>query len=278
MTRNIALLVAYDGRDFAGSQVQQDVRSVQGSLEQAWNGLTQEKRRMTLAGRTDAGVHATGQVANVLTISQHDVATVVRGINAHLPEDVAVLAAAEVGEEFHARFTATRRDYRYLIDPHAVALPQLRTQAVHFGGTLDVSAMQAGLSNLVGTYDFSAYCGVVPPGTSSIRTVFRAEIGRELHWGREVLVVELSANAFLQHMVRVIVGTMTAVGQGRMAPEQMAVIRDSRDRRQAGRTAPAHGLTLTAVHYPAGAVRWNGPERRRASARHDRTSEKDREL
>jgi tRNA pseudouridine38-40 synthase len=273
--RNIALLVAYDGRDFAGSQLQQDVRSVQGALEQAWLSFAQERRRMTLAGRTDAGVHAAGQVVNVQTATRHDTATVVRGLNAYLPEDVAVLRAAEVDLDFHARFSAVRREYRYLIDAHPVALPQLRLSAAHVVTALDTAAMAEGLQALVGTYDFSAFCAAGPPGSTTVRTVMRAVIGREWHWGRELITVELAANAFLQHMVRVIVGTMIAVGQGRIPASQVAEIRDSGDRRRAGRTAPAHGLTLTAVHYPAGVIDWNGPERRRAAARQDRTSEKE---
>src|SRR4051812_5909793 len=119
--RNVALLIEYDGTDFVGSQWQENGRSVQGALEAAWEQLTQERRRVNLAGRTDAGVHARGQVASVRTETRHDLATIQRGLNALMPDDVAVLAVWEVAYDFHARHTAIRRDYRYLIDNGRVA-------------------------------------------------------------------------------------------------------------------------------------------------------------
>src|SRR6478672_9376728 len=130
--RSIALRIEYDGTDFVGSQWQNNGRSVQGALESAWEQLTRDRRRMNMAGRTDAGVHARGQVANVHTETERDLATLKRGLNAILPKDVGVLDVWEVDHDFHARHTAIRRDYRFLIDLGPVASPLLRRQTIHY--------------------------------------------------------------------------------------------------------------------------------------------------
>src|SRR5262249_22460449 len=157
--RNIALRIEYDGTDFVGSQWQNNGRSVQGELEGAWEQLAQEQRRINMAGRTDAGVHARGQVASLRTETHHDLATIQRGLNAILPEDLAVLEAWEVPLDFHARHSATRRDYRYLIDNGRVGSPLLRRHAVHVARRLDGLAMSEALNTLLGTHDFAAFAG-----------------------------------------------------------------------------------------------------------------------
>lgn len=248
--RNIALRVAYDGTDFVGSQWQNTGRSVQGELEGAWLSFAQEQRRFTLAGRTDAGVHAQGQVANVRTQTRHPVATIQRGLNALLPSDVAVLEAWEVSTDFHARHSAVGREYRYLIDNHQVELPLLRNCVVHVEQSLDQDAMRAALRYLPGQHDFAAFATLKPNQGSTVRTCYAAEVGTVEIFGRTLIAIDLAANAFLHHMVRTIVGTVLLVGRGRMAPEAFDRVLKSRDRRQAGPTAPAHGLILTAVNYP----------------------------
>ncbi|PDW04180.1 tRNA pseudouridine(38-40) synthase TruA [Candidatus Viridilinea mediisalina] len=254
--RNIALLLAYDGTDFVGSQWQNQGRSIQGALEAAWEELNQERRRFTLAGRTDAGVHAHSQVANVRGSTRHPLTTVVRGMNALLPADVRVLAAREVDSEFHARHSAILREYRYLLDVGTVALPTLRHLALHVEGRLDVAAMAEALPLLEGTHDFAAFTVQSPHQKSTVRTLYRARLAELELLGHRLLAVELAANAFLQHMVRVIVGTILQVGRGRMSAAELRQVLERRDRRAAGRTAPAHGLTLTAVHYPASLLCW----------------------
>src|SRR5689334_7876232 len=174
--RNIALRLAYDGTDFIGSQYQNQGRSVQGALEEAWEQLTQERRRFTLAGRTDAGVHARGQVANVRTDSRLPLKTVLRGMNALLPADVVIQAVREVDAEFHARHSANRRDYRYLIDNNLAALPMLRNIVLHVEPTLDIAAMQAALPLLEGTHDFAAFSAAVPDQKSTVRTCYVARV------------------------------------------------------------------------------------------------------
>jgi tRNA pseudouridine38-40 synthase len=255
--RNIALLLAYDGTDFVGSQWQNQGRTVQGALEDAWEELAQEQKRFTLAGRTDAGVHAHGQVANVRTESRHPVNTVLRGMNALLPEDVRVLAAREVELEFHARYSATRRDYRYLIDNSPAPLPTLRHLALHVDAKLDVAAMAEALPVLEGTHDFAAFTVQSPDQKSTVRTVRKARVGETELCGRRLIAIDLAANAFLQHMVRVIVGTVLLVGRGRMKAEELRRVLERRDRKAAGPTAAAHGLTLTWVSYPPELVRWD---------------------
>jgi tRNA pseudouridine38-40 synthase len=247
--RNVALLIEYDGTDFVGSQWQDNGRSVQGALEAAWEQLTQERRRVNLAGRTDAGVHARGQVASVRTETRHDLATLQRGLNALMPDDVAVLSVWEVAYDFHARHTAIRRDYRYLIDNGRVAAPLLRRHAVHVAKRLDVSAMSQALASLLGTHDFAAFAGGPQTG-STVRICYAASCQLVEVWGQPLIAVDLSANAFLRHMVRNIVGTLLLVGLGKRDVAGFAAVLAGRDRRKAGQTAPAHGLYLMSVNYP----------------------------
>jgi len=247
--RNIALRIEYDGTDFVGSQWQNNGRSVQGELEGAWEQLTQERRRMNMAGRTDAGVHACGQLANVRGETALDLLTIQRGLNAILPEDVGVLEVWEVAHDFHARHTAIRRDYRFIIDHGPVAAPLLRRQAFHYARPLRVAAMQAALETLLGTHDFVAFAGGMQEG-STVRTCYLAICQMTELWGQPLLTIDLAANAFLRHMVRNIVGTLLLVGEGKLSVAGFAAILAGRDRRKAGRTAPAHGLYLMSVSYP----------------------------
>src|SRR5437867_3972651 len=186
--RNITLRIEYDGTDFVGSQWQNNGRSVQGELEGAWEQLTQMRQRVNLAGRTDAGVHARGQVASVRTETHHDLATIQRGLNAILPEDVAVLEAWEVAYEFHARHSAIRRDYRYLIDNGRVASPLLRRHAVHVPQQLNVAAMNEALAALLGTHNFAAFTGGEQVG-STVRSCYTASCAPAELWGQPLIAV-----------------------------------------------------------------------------------------
>ena len=247
--RNVALRIEYDGTDFVGSQWQNNGRSVQGELEGAWERLTQERRRINLAGRTDAGVHARGQVANVRTETRHDLATIRRALNAILPKDVAVLDAWEVAFDFHARHTAIRRDYCFLIDNGTVASPLLRRHALHRAGQLNVAAMHSALEVLLGTHDFAAFAGGAQEGPT-VRNCYHASCQATELAGQALITIELAANAFLRHMVRNIVGTLLLVGEEKIGKADFAAVLAGRERRKAGRTAPAHGLYLMSVSYP----------------------------
>ena len=247
--RNIAFRLAYDGTDFVGSQWQNNGRSVQGALEDSWEELTQERRRFTLSGRTDAGVHANGQVANVLTETAHPIPTLRRAMNAILPEDVAVSEVWEAALDFHARHSAVRREYRYLIDRAAIASPLLRRMVVQVTQPLDEMAMAEALALLVGQHDFAAFAGAGPQEGSTVRRCYGASCGRIELLGRTVLAIDIAASGFLRHMVRNIVGTVLLVGQRRLDIDGFAQVLRSRNRKQAGPTAPAHGLYLEAVRY-----------------------------
>lgn len=248
--RNIALQLEYDGTNLVGSQVQAVGRTVQGELERAWHQFTGEQIRWTFAGRTDAGVHAWGQVANARTATNHDLATVERALNALLPDDVAVRRAWEVPHEFHARFSATRRAYQYLIlvEPRRSAL--WRHRAWHVREALNQDAVHSALLMLVGEHDFAAF-GSTAEG-STVRRCFVAECRAFEQDGLHLLAIELEATGFLRHMVRAIVGTVVLIGQARLAVEDMARILHSKNRAEAGPTAPPHGLYLMSVTYPEG--------------------------
>lgn len=247
--RNVALRIEYDGTNFVGSQWQSNGRSVQGELERAWEQLTQEQLRVSLAGRTDAGVHARGQVASIRTESMLDTATIQRALTAIMPEDLAVREAWDVPLEFHARHSAIRRDYRFLIDNGRVASPLLRNYALQVSNPLDLEAMQRALSSLIGTHDFAAFAGSGQEG-STVRTCHFASSQRVDVWGQPLIAIDIAANAFLRHMVRNIVGSLLLVGDGKLSDEGFAAILAGHDRRKAGRTAPAHGLYLISVSYP----------------------------
>jgi tRNA pseudouridine38-40 synthase len=248
--RNIALRLAYDGTDFVGSQWQNLGRSVQSELEGAWTQFTQEQRRFILAGRTDAGVHAQGQVANIRTATKHSAAKVRRSLNALLPSDIAVLEAWDAPPDFHARHSAVQREYQYLIDNSLTLLPQLRNYVLHVEQALDVQAMSSALALLQGQHDFAAFASLSASQTSTVRRCYQASCRKIELFGRSLIAVDLVANAFLHHMVRTIVGTVLLVGRRRMTPEAFGAVLQGRDRRQAGPTASAHGLTLMAVRYP----------------------------
>lgn len=249
--RNIALRLAYDGTDFHGSQWQPSRRTIQGVVESAWTTLTQERHRCTLAGRTDAGVHAHGQVANMQTTTQYPVATIQRALNALLPNDVRVLDVWDAEPNFHARFSARWRSYRYLINSGPVEHPHLRRYVVHIRSILNVAAMHEALIPLHGQHDFSAFTKVVQP-SSTERTCYQASC-HTIDWFEQSLIaIDLVANAFLRNMVRVIVGTLVLVGREQITPKEFEEIFRSQNRTRAGATAPAHGLTLLAVGYSEG--------------------------
>jgi tRNA pseudouridine38-40 synthase len=243
-TRRIALLLEYDGTAYSGSQFQQNGPSVQQALESASNNLINSPSRVAFAGRTDAGVHARGQVAAVDVVSQLDTADIVRGLNHYLPLDIAVRAAREVPTTFDPRRDARNRAYRYRID-NAKQRPALdRDRAWHVSRPLDVAAMRDAAERLTGKHNFAAFS----PATEKItvRTLRRCEVrGRS---GGEI-TVEMEAEAFLPHQMRRTVGPLVEVGRGRMTVEQLQCLLDAAKPSSAQPAAPPQGLYLMRVEY-----------------------------
>ena len=242
--QTLRLLIEYDGTHFAGWQSQKSGRTVQDALEQALHILLKEPIRLVGAGRTDAGTHALGQVAHFQTEGVLSTTRLVRSLNGLLPPDIAVRAADEVPADFHARYSATRKRYRYRIHQGKAAIS--RTQVWTCYAELSLAAMAAAARALCGERTFGTFCKQDPIPAHLICRVFEAvwcQRGCEL-------VFEIEANRFLRHMVRILVGTMVEIGRGTRPAADMAELLASGDRTAAGVTAPAHGLCLLWVAYP----------------------------
>lgn len=247
--RTVKLTIAYDGTDFVGWQRQSDGVSIQGLLEDALAAFEGGPVTVHGAGRTDAGVHALAQVASVSLTAAHDVAAIQRGLNVALPPSVRVLHIAEMSGAFHARFDAVSKVYEYRIVNAAFVSPFLFRYAWHVPWRLDLEAMRDAAAVLVGSHDFEAFQGTGANVASTRRTIHRIE-WEEGEGAIRPLVMRMEGDGFLRHMVRNIAGTVAEIGAGRWPVSQMAQILASRDRRQAGRAAPACGLFLIGVRYP----------------------------
>jgi tRNA pseudouridine38-40 synthase len=245
VTRNLLLILEYDGTLYAGFQWQPNGPSVQAVVEAAIERLTGERSRIASAGRTDTGVHARGQAASWKTTSHMPVAEMQRALNALLPPDVAVVELREVAADVHARFSALRRSYRYTILNAPVRSPLLRATAYHFAAPLNVDAMNEAAHILVGTHDFAAFGGPMRKGGSTVRTVYLITCRR----AENLVLVDIEANAFLSRMVRHIVGTLLAVGRGALSVANVADILASKDRKRVRPAVPAHGLCLMDIGY-----------------------------
>lgn len=247
--RTIRLDLEYDGTDFVGWQVQPHGRSVQGEIARALHRLLRDRIVPVGSGRTDAGTHALGQVAHFHTASRHSAERIRRALNSLLPPDVAVTAAADVDADFHARYSALSKRYRYRIATTKAAVE--RRQVWPFYRGLDLDAMRRGASALVGSHEFDAFCNHHPEPDSFTCNVL------ECCWRqqREELIFEIEANRFLRHMVRIIVGTLVEIGTGRRAPRDIFRLLGQGDggrkagRGDAGPTVPARGLCLLRVAY-----------------------------
>lgn len=244
--RHIRLVVEYDGSQLHGWQRQHGVPTVQEHLETALGKLLQHETQVVGASRTDAGVHARGQVASFRTERPIPLHGVRRGLNSLLPPDVAIRDAAEVPDDFHPRFSATGKHYRYTILARPERSPRLRDRAWHHPDPLSVSAMHDAASSLLGEHDFAAFRAAGCTAKTTMRRVDSITLTR-LH--PHLLEIDIRGNAFLRQMVRIMVGTLSEVGTGRIAVRQVAEILASKDRTKAGITAPAQGLELMEVRY-----------------------------
>ncbi len=255
----IALGVEYDGANFAGWQSQPHGRTVQDVLERALSAVACSQVRTHCAGRTDAGVHALAQVVHFDTDVQRPDSAWVRGVNAHLPPQVAVRWAVPVHADFHARFSARSRSYRYLLLNRAVRPAIDHGRVGWFHTLLDLDAMVTAASCLVGEHDFSAFRAAECQAKSPIKIVKSIAISREV----ELICFEITANAFLHHMVRNLVGSLVYVGKGRHPPEWMSELLANRDRARAAPTFDAAGLYFAGVEYEE---RWHLPQQGRIMA------------
>ena len=242
-TRRIALLLEYDGTAFSGSQYQENGRTVQGELEAAINNLTGEQVRAAFAGRTDAGVHALGQVATFDTAKMLDRREFIRGLNRFLREDVVVRDATEVAPDFDPRRDAKGRRYRYLIAQRRARPALMRYRAWHVSRTLDIEAMRRAARRLEGKHDFAAFAA--PYDGLTQRTLRRCEVSS----AGGCLRIEMEAEAFLPHQVRRTVGPLVEVGSGRMSEEALVRLLEEAKPSTAGPSAPACGLYLVSVAY-----------------------------
>ncbi len=245
----LKLVLAYDGTDYTGWQRQAAGRSVQGVVEAALAPLAGRPVSVVAAGRTDAGVHALGQVAHVELHRPIDPSVVQRALNARLPPDVRVRAASEAPPGFHARFAARRKTYRYYLRLGPWVSPFEHRYVWHLAEALDDRAMVEAASVLVGRHDFAAFRSVGTPVKTTERTVYRLDLTRMDDEDGALVALEIEADGFLRHMARTIVGTLVEVGLGRRGPADLERALASGDRGQAGPTAPAKGLFLVRVEY-----------------------------
>ncbi len=241
------LTLSYDGTDFSGWQAQPGRRTVQGVLREAWLEITGETVRMTATSRTDAGVHALGQVVGIETQSQLPAEQLLRGLNAKLPFDVVLRSVEAVAEGFHATHDAVGKRYRYLLHNERRRPLFDRHLVWHLPKPLDVEAMQRAGGVLVGKHDFASFQSTGSPRDCTVRTITAVEIGRGGADDPARVWIDISGDGFLYNMVRNIVGTLVDVGAGRRPVEWMSEVLAACDRRAAGQTAPAQGLMLMEV-------------------------------
>ncbi len=248
MTRNIKLTLEYDGTDFFGFQLQPKHPTIQETLETALSKFFDQPMKIKSAsGRTDAGVHARAQIVNFLTRHPAPVSQIQKGLNAHLPPSIVVKEVKEAGANFHARFSAKGKTYEYCVWNHPVRSPFWLRYSYHAFSPLNLTLMRRAAKYFVGRHDFRSFCGTDPKKKQkdTRRTVKKFLILRE----GSLLRFRVTANGFLYHMVRNMVGTLLEVGRGKLAPEAIPSILKSRDRRSAAATAPAKGLFLIDVTY-----------------------------
>lgn len=262
--RNIRLTLAYDGTNYVGWQVQPNGTSVQSVVTRAIEQLTGAEAKLIAAGRTDAGVHALGQVANFRTESSIPCEKMRCGLQSFLPEDVVVRQVAEAPDDFHATYSARTKRYRYVIHNSRVSEPFTRRYAWRIGADLDSAAMRAAAQTLLGKHDFRCFESQFPNKATSVRTVLEATIARTTVWPMwnsieqsttatagtgDYIWFDIVADGFLYNMVRAIVGTLANVGLGKWTAADVRAIIGQQDRALAGETAPPHGLYLVHVDY-----------------------------
>ena len=243
--RNIKLVIEYDGKDFNGWQKQPTKLNIQGEIEKAIERITGEQVDLMASGRTDAGVHAFGQVANFKTNSNIPIEKFAIALNSNLKKSIRIKSAEEVNERFHSRLNCKRKTYRYVIDNSKYGSAIYRNLETHIPTPLNVEKMKEAVKYFEGEHDFKAFKASGTSSKSSVRTIYEAKVKKE----GEKIYISLTGNGFLYNMVRIIAGTLVEVGLGKIKPEEIPNIIDSKNRENAGKTLPPQGLYLVNVEY-----------------------------
>ena len=243
--RNIKLTIEYDGKDFNGWQKQPNKLNIQGTIEQAIKNITGEDVELNASGRTDAGVHALGQVANFKTNSEIPIEKFAIAINSKLKKSIVIKKAEEVDEKFHSRLNCKRKTYRYIINNSSEGTAIYRYLETHIPQKLDVKKMEQALKYFEGEHDFKAFKASGTSSKSSVRTIYKTQIYKK----EDRIIIELTGNGFLYNMVRIIAGTLVYVGLGKIEPQQIENIIKEKKRENAGKTLPPNGLYLVSVEY-----------------------------
>ena len=243
--RNIKLVIEYDGKDFNGWQKQPTKLNIQGEIERAIKDITGEDVELNASGRTDAGVHSLGQVANFKTNSNIPTEKFPIALNTKLKRSIRILSAEEVEESFHSRYNCKKKTYRYVINNSENGTAIYRNLEYNFSQKLDVEKMQEAAQYFMGEHDFKGFKASGTSSKSSVRTIYKAEVRKE----NEKVIIELTGNGFLYNMVRIISGTLIDVGIGKIEPNEILEIIKSGERESAGKTLPPQGLYLVKVEY-----------------------------
>ena len=244
--RNIKLTIEYDGKEFNGWQKQPNKLNIQGTIEQAINKVTGEQIELNASGRTDAGVHALGQVANFKTNTNIPIDKIAIALNSNLKKSIRIIKAEEVEERFHSRLSCRRKTYRYIINNSEFSSAIYRNIETHIPQKLDVEKMQIAAKFFEGEHDFKAFKASGTSSKSSVRTIYKAEVKKKPN---NRVYIELTGNGFLYNMVRIISGTLVDVGTNKIKPEVVKDIIEEKDRSFAGKTLPPQGLYLVNVEY-----------------------------
>ena len=245
--RNIKLVIEYDGKDYNGWQKQPNKLNIQGEIEKVISSITgEEEINLIASGRTDAGVHSLGQVANFKTNSKIPIDKMALAINSRLKKSIVVKSAEEVDERFHSRYNCKKKTYRYIINNSKYGTAIYRNLEYHFPIELDVEKMQKAIKYFEGEHDFKGFKASGTSSKSSVRTIYKTNLYKN---DDERIIIELTGNGFLYNMVRIIAGTLLDVGLGKISPDDIPNIINSKDRLKAGRTLPPNGLYLLKVEY-----------------------------
>jgi tRNA pseudouridine38-40 synthase len=244
--KNIKLTIEYDGTNYSGWQNQDNAVTVQEKLEEAIKELTKEEVKLIGSGRTDSGVHARGQVANFFTNSTIPGEKFKYALNNILPGDIAIIESEEVDVNFHSRFDAVKKRYRYRIYNGEMPRPLYRNYSYHYKYNLDLDKMREAAKYLIGTHDFVSFMGSGSVVKTTIRTIYKIDIQKL----NEFIDITLEGDSFLRYMVRIIVGTLLKVGNNQISADEIPRIIEAKDRHCAGPTVPPQGLYLEEVYYP----------------------------